>query len=94
MTEPEVPNLTPIPLPPRALNPEERALIDFLLADPFARDEVRMQVERAKVVSRCGYLEELEIWSGYGRVALPVLDTLCRSLSPIGSIPSFQTEFG
>jgi hypothetical protein len=125
------PDLTPIPVPSRAPTAAERQLIEVLLRDELAPDELRGQLEHAEVVARCGcgcpsvnlaigpaapaaryepgetpygrvdwvpitatgtdadgedvevtlhvcdgYLSELEIWSGYGRVALPDPDTL------------------
>jgi hypothetical protein len=38
---------------PRPLKWDERALLDFLLDHPIARDELRAQAERAEVVSEC-----------------------------------------
>jgi hypothetical protein len=43
-----------VPLPePRPLTARERALVDFLLAGPLGRDELRRQAETAQVVGVC-----------------------------------------
>src|SRR5712691_3568995 len=48
------PELKQVPLAqPRALSTTERALVDFLLAGPLGRDELRMQAETATVVGTC-----------------------------------------
>jgi hypothetical protein len=45
---------TRVPLPePRALTAKERALIEFLLASPVAREELRLQVETVAVDAVC-----------------------------------------
>jgi hypothetical protein len=57
MSEANVPELKAVPLPKtRALTEKERALIDFLLAGPLGREELRNQVQSARVwgVCSCG----------------------------------------
>jgi hypothetical protein len=45
---------TRVPLPePRPLTAKERALIEFLLASPVAREELRLQVETVAVDAVC-----------------------------------------
>jgi hypothetical protein len=49
------PRVEKIALPrPRPLTPKERALIDFLLAGPLGRDQLRQQAETAEVDGTCG----------------------------------------
>jgi hypothetical protein len=38
---------------PRPLTPNERALVEFLLAGPLGRDELRAQAQTAQVVAVC-----------------------------------------
>jgi hypothetical protein len=50
--------------PPRPLTPKERALLDFLLTSPLAREELREQATSARVEALC--------WCGCPSVVLQI----------------------
>jgi hypothetical protein len=52
--EHETADLTPIAIPPRPPDTYQRALIELLLIDRFAAEELRAQAGKVKVVAHCG----------------------------------------
>jgi hypothetical protein len=70
---------------PRQLTAKERALIDFLLAGPLGRQQLRAQVDATRVVTRCS--------CGCPSVGLSVDASAPRATFRKGESPSGQTEW-